>query len=68
MTALVATALDYSLAGAGPHSGAKTMLAFASANVGLISAFHYIDVRIGGLRWALGYEPVAATSKGPWWS
>lgn len=47
MAALVATALDDSLAGAGPHSGAKTVLALAAANIGLIGAFHYIGVRIG---------------------
>jgi hypothetical protein len=44
------------------------MLTLAAANIRLIGAFHYIDVRIGGLRRAPGYEPVAATSKGPRWS
>ena len=51
MAALEAAAFDNCLAATGSHSGAKTVLALAATNIGLISAFHQKDVRIGGLRW-----------------
>jgi hypothetical protein len=68
MAALVTAALDDRLATPGSHSGAKTMLALAATNIGLISAFHREEVRNRGYAVALGYEPTAAASKRRWLS
>ncbi len=64
LSALFTPPLDDGASGTSPHAVAESVLALASAHIGLISTFHGKRIRNKARGSPVGYEPAASFVKG----